>query len=67
MYSGRSGNNGIVATFVSVVIAAIISIASLITHVVVCINDENWILLIIGVLAAPVGIIHGIGSWFGVW
>ncbi len=43
------------------------SIAGMITHIVVCLQDQNWILLIAGAIAAPIGIIHGIGHWFGFW
>ena len=35
------------------------------THVVISIQTASWILLFVGAIAFPVGIIHGIGSWFG--
>jgi len=44
-----------------------VGIAGLITHIVVCIQTEQWVLLIAGSLAAPVGVVHGIGHWFGAW
>lgn len=40
-------------------------IAALINHVMVCIACENWILLISGIILFPIGIVHGIGNWFG--
>lgn len=40
-------------------------ISAWVTHVIVCINAENWIFLIAGAVAFPVGWIHGIGYWFG--
>ncbi|MCG5512834.1 hypothetical protein [Ectothiorhodospira shaposhnikovii] len=40
--------------------------ASLVTHIINCLLNEKYLLLIIGVIAFPVGIIHGIGIWFGV-
>lgn len=43
------------------------SIAAWITHVVVCIKSASWILLAFGCIVAPVGVIHGVGSWFGVF
>lgn len=43
------------------------SIAGWITHVIVCIQTSQWILLVIGALFFPVGIIHGIGTWFGLF
>lgn len=36
-----------------------------VTHVVVCIKAGAWLLLIAGALVAPVGVIHGIATWFG--
>lgn len=35
------------------------------THIVTCISDDRWGLLIAGALIFPVGIIHGVGVWFG--
>lgn len=37
------------------------------THVINCIKDEQWFLLLIGVLVAPVGMIHGVGIWIGLF
>ena len=45
----------------------IASVAAWITHVLTCIKTEQWLFLIAGAIAAPVGIIHGIGLWFGAW
>lgn len=42
-------------------------IAAWITHVIVCIKASAWILLLFGCIVAPVGVIHGIGVWFGVF
>jgi hypothetical protein len=40
-------------------------IAAWVTHVVVCIKTASWALLFIGAIIFPVGIVHGIGYWFG--
>jgi hypothetical protein len=37
------------------------------THVVTCLSSESWGFLIAGALFFPVGIIHGLGIWIGVW
>lgn len=42
-------------------------VAAWITHVIVCIKASAWILLAFGCIVAPVGVIHGIGIWFGVF
>lgn len=42
-----------------------IATAAWFTHVVTCISDDRWGLLIAGAIFFPLGIIHGIGIWFG--
>jgi hypothetical protein len=39
--------------------------AAWLTHVIVCIKAGSWGFLIAGAIFFPVGIIHGIGLWFG--
>lgn len=41
-------------------------IAAWLTHIIECIKDDRIALLIVGALLFPVGIIHGVGVWFGV-
>ncbi len=41
-------------------------LASWIVHVVTCIKAAAWILLVVGAVAFPIGIVHGIGVMFGV-
>lgn len=36
-----------------------------ITHVLNTIQDEQWVLLVVGALFWPVGVVHGWGIWFG--
>jgi len=43
------------------------SFAAWLTHIVTCLNDGLWGFLIAGALFFPIGIIHGIGIWMGVW
>ena len=43
------------------------AIAAWATHVIVCIKTAAWLFLIAGAIAAPVGIVHGAGIWFGAW
>ena len=38
-----------------------------ITHIISTIHNEQWLLLIGGALAFPIGILHGTGIWFGVF
>jgi hypothetical protein len=41
--------------------------AAWITHVIVTIGAGAWGLLIAGAIVFPIGIIHGVGLWFGAW
>jgi hypothetical protein len=43
------------------------AIAAWFTHVIVTIQNEQWLLLIAGAILAPIGVIHGTGLWFGAW
>lgn len=36
------------------------------THIFSCLLTAKYVLLVAGALVAPVGVIHGIGIWFGV-
>lgn len=40
-------------------------IAAWVTHVLVCIKAAAWVLLVIGIVVPPIGIVHGVGVWFG--
>jgi hypothetical protein len=37
------------------------------THVVVCIKNHEYLFMLVGAIAFPVAVVHGIGIWFGVW
>lgn len=50
-----------------VVALMVVSFCAWVTHVIVCIKTSAWILLAFGCVVAPVGVIHGIGVWFGAW
>ena len=54
-------------TILTVLVLAIVSFMGWMTHVVICIKAANWIFLIVGAIAFPVAVAHGIGHWFGVW
>lgn len=41
------------------------AVAAWFTHVVVCLKAGTWGILIAGAILFPIGIIHGIGLWFG--
>lgn len=56
---------GIVGCFVAV--AVLSWIAALVTHIVISIQASAWLLLVIGAIVQPVGVVHGVGHWFGAW
>ena len=43
------------------------AIASWLTHIIVCLDEEKWGFLIAGALMFPIAIIHGTGVWLGAW
>jgi hypothetical protein len=58
----RIGRAILIALFI-----AVLCIAALVTHIVVSIKTSLWVLLLAGTLCFPVGIIHGLGVWMGVF
>ena len=41
-------------------------VAAWFTHIIHCLIAGKYLLLIAGAFIAPVGVIHGIGLWFGI-
>ena len=60
-----SSDNASITGFIVAILAILVGMAAWFTHVVNCIKDEQWFLLVIGLLAAPIGWVHGLGIWFG--
>jgi len=58
--------NGSTSGIVILFILVIGSIAAWITHIIHSLMTAKYLLLIAGALIAPVGVIHGVGLWFGV-
>lgn len=52
--------NAVIGVFIMVAL-----VAAWLTHIVVCLSEEAWGILIAGAIMFPIGIIHGIGLWFG--
>jgi len=50
----------------SIFLLILTSGAAWFTHIIHCLLTAKYILLVAGALIAPVGVIHGIGLWFGV-
>lgn len=44
----------------------ILLLAAYITHIITCLLAGKYLLLLVGAIVAPVGMLHGIGIWFGV-
>ena len=65
--NGRKENGSSdVGTLIGLSIVAA-CIAAWFTHVVVCLKAGSWGFLVAGAIFAPIGVIHGIGVWFGAW
>lgn len=56
---------GSMAVILAAFAAVFTSLAAWVTHIVVCIKTASWILLVVGIVAPPIGWVHGIGYWFG--
>jgi hypothetical protein len=56
---------GYVATELAGLAVFAVLVAAWITHVVVCLKTAAWGFLIAGAILFPIGIIHGVGLWFG--
>lgn len=41
--------------------------AAWLTSIVFCSTSSSWPLMIAGMLFFPVGVVHGVGLWFGGW
>ena len=37
------------------------------THVIVCIKMTAWVFLLAGAIFFPIGVVHEVGLWFGVF
>jgi hypothetical protein len=44
----------------------LVGIVAWVTHVIVCIQNAAWVLLVIGALIFPIGVIHGFMIWLGI-
>lgn len=44
----------------------LVALAGWFTHIIHCLLAAKYLLLIAGAFIAPVGVIHGVGLWFGV-
>jgi len=55
-----------IVTFTSIALF-LLSLGAWLTHIITCIVREEWLLLLGGALMAPIGVVHGVGIWFGVW
>jgi hypothetical protein len=40
-------------------------VSAWVTHIIACLAAAKYLLLLAGAFVFPVGIIHGIGIWFG--
>lgn len=61
----KSTQGGYVLSSLLIILGVFTLIAAWVTHIVVSIKTASWILLAIGAFVFPVGVIHGIGCWFG--
>jgi hypothetical protein len=63
--SSTTENVLVAGTVVAVAVLIVTIIAAWVTHVLVCLQTANLAFLIAGALLAPIGVVHGVGIWFG--
>lgn len=55
------------AVVVLIIAMWLIGLAAWATHIIVCIKAGAWLLLLAGAIAFPVGVVHGVGVWVGIF
>ena len=63
-YEKGSTDLGLLGGFIALLLFAA-SVGAWLTHIVVCLKTAAWGFLIAGAIFFPIGIIHGVGLWFG--
>jgi hypothetical protein len=63
----RTAETRMTGAIVAIIVAWLVCLGAWGTHVIVCIKTGSWLFLLAGAIAAPVGIVHGVGIWFGAW
>lgn len=58
---------GGIAAIAVAVISVFAAFAAWLTHIVVCLQNNEWGFLIAGALFFPIAMIHGFGVWIGLW
>ncbi len=56
-----------IATIALVLTVAVGAFAAWVQHIVTCLSDGAWGFLIAGAIMPPIGVLHGVGIWFGAW
>jgi hypothetical protein len=56
-----------IQTAVAFLLIAAISYSAWLTSIVFCAANDRWSLLVAAASFFPVGIMHGVGIWFGGW
>jgi hypothetical protein len=51
----------------AVILLSLVVPAAWLTHVIVCVKAAAWVFLLAGAICFPIGIVHGVGVWFGAW
>lgn len=66
-WADRLGLGGLAGCLGSIVVM----FAGWVTHIIVCLQNidraNEWMIFLAGAVFFPVGIIHGVGYWFGIF
>lgn len=50
--------------FIFCLVLVLVMGAGWINHIMYCFENSEWVLLLVGAIAAPLGALHGIYLWF---
>lgn len=60
----KTNQIAVIAVFL---IAFVVSVSAYIQHFITTIQGEQWAVLIVGAILPPLGVLHGVLVWFGVF
>lgn len=56
-----------IATFVTLLVVAVTLASAYVQHFITTIHAEQWVLLVVGAVMPPLGVLHGMLVWMGVF
>jgi len=58
------GEKAGLAGCLTMIVVAVLSVCGYLKHIFWCFENQEWLLLFVGAIAFPIGILHGWWLWF---